>query len=140
MNVDNKVYEVSKLIYENKNNSINETDFGGSNIVKFAEYQELALRTRNKDLTKNEAYCNYSMGLNGEAGEVVDLLKKVVFHGHEMEPLELAKELGDCLWYLTNLSNSAGFSLEEIATMNIVKLMKRYPNGFDQQASINRVE
>lgn len=140
MNVDNKIYEISELIYNGKNNSINETSVGGNNIVKFEEYQKLALRTRNKDLMKNEAYCNYSMGLSGEAGEVVDLLKKVVFHGHKMEPLELAKELGDCLWYLTNLSNSAGFSLEEIATMNIVKLMKRYPNGFDKQASINREE
>ena len=140
MNIENSTYEISKLIYESKNNSINETNFGGSNIVKFAEYQELALRTHNKQLTEKGAYCNYSMGLNGEAGEVVDLIKKVVFHGHEMDPLELAKELGDCLWYLTNLSNAAGFSLEEIATMNIVKLMKRYPNGFDQKSSINRVE
>ena len=106
--------------------------------MKINEYQELALRTHNENLGQVQAFANYALGLNGEAGEVADHIKKGIFHGHEMNRHELAKELGDCLWYVANLANLAGFSLEQIATMNIDKLMKRYPNGFDKERSVNR--
>lgn len=44
------------------------------------------------------------------------------------------------MWYIANLAKLSGFTLEEIATMNVTKLMQRYPEGFSTQASINRVE
>jgi len=108
--------------------------------MKLNEYQEHALRTHNEELGTVQALANYALGLNGEAGEVADQIKKGIFHGHEMNRHELAKELGDCLWYISNLSHMAGFTLEQVAQMNVTKLMRRYPNGFDKEKSVNRHE
>jgi NTP pyrophosphatase (non-canonical NTP hydrolase) len=103
------------------------------------EYQELASRTGNIEDSKTRVLCNYALGLNGEAGEVADILKKHIFHGHPLDREEFAKELGDCLWYVSQLARLAGYTLEEIAVMNIEKLKKRYPNGFKTSDSIHRV-
>ena len=78
------------------------------------------------------------MGLAGESGEVCDYLKKVVFHGHELDKDQLCKELGDVLWYVATLATTAGLSLGEIARANVVKLQLRYPDGFDSTRSMNR--
>jgi NTP pyrophosphatase (non-canonical NTP hydrolase) len=106
--------------------------------VNLNEYQELAKRTHTTNLTAKETFANYALGLNGEAGEVADMLKKGMFHGHEMNRHEIAKELGDVLWYVSLLAHLLDFSLDEIATMNVQKLMARYPNGFDKERSVNR--
>lgn len=104
------------------------------------KYQYLADVTRNKDITYNESLTNYALGLTGEAGEVADLIKKSVFHGHNVPMDELIKELGDVLWYIASLASTIDVSLEDIANKNTDKLKTRYPEGFDQNKSINRVE
>ncbi|WJP97081.1 nucleoside triphosphate pyrophosphohydrolase family protein [Macrococcus bovicus] len=104
------------------------------------EYQELAGRTHNKGISQPEALANYALGLTGEAGEVADQIKKHVFHGHELDQEELKKELGDVLWYIANLAAVNSIELSEVAEMNINKLKKRYPEGFNQADSINRIE
>jgi NTP pyrophosphatase (non-canonical NTP hydrolase) len=78
------------------------------------------------------------MGISGEAGEVTDYLKKVVFHKHELNKEKLAEELGDVLWYLACTVELIGYDLEKIAEMNIEKLKKRYPEGWDVERSKNR--
>lgn len=108
--------------------------------MKFNEYQELAGRTANKDIKHKGSLANYGMGLAGETGEVVDILKKAVFHGHETDVAKLKDELGDVLWYLANLATELDLNLEDIADQNIEKLRKRYPDGFSQEKSINRKE
>lgn len=80
------------------------------------------------------------MGLSGESGEVTDHIKKVAFQGHDLDKEEIAKELGDVLWYVARTADSIGYKLEDIAEMNVKKLRKRYPNGFSEEASRNRVE
>lgn len=101
-------------------------------------YQELALRTENPNLTSSEKLTNGAMGLAGEAGEAVDLVKKHLFHKHPLDKERLKKELGDVLWYLAALANGAGLSLNEVAEGNIQKLKARYPEGFDELRSIHR--
>ena len=81
---------------------------------------------------------NSVMGLNGEAGEVIDLVKKHLFHNHELDKDKLKLELGDVLWYLAEAAEALGISLEDIAISNIDKLKRRYPEGFDFEKSINR--
>lgn len=106
--------------------------------MNFKEYTENMKRTAgNLELT-NENLCWSAMGISGEAGEVTDYLKKVVFHSHELNKEKLAEELGDVLWYLASTAEIIGYSLEEIAEMNIEKLKKRYPEGWDVERSINR--
>ena len=108
--------------------------------MQINEYQRLAMTTLNKDLTKKEVLVNSVMGLNGEAGEVIDLVKKHLFHGHELNKEELIKELGDVAWYLAEAAYALDIDLETILVKNIEKLKKRYPEGFSVEDSINRKE
>ena len=102
------------------------------------EYQELAMRTLNPDLDKKDVLINSVMGLCGESGEAIDIVKKWYAHGHELDKEHLAKELGDIAWYLAEAATALDMSLEDILTANIEKLKKRYPEGFDTNRSIDR--
>lgn len=106
--------------------------------MQINEYQTLAMTTLNKDLTKKEILVNSVMGLNGEAGEAIDIVKKHLFHGHELNKEALIKELGDIAWYLAEAAHALDIDLETILSLNIEKLKKRYPEGFSNEASINR--
>ena len=102
------------------------------------KYQELAMVTLNSELSKKEMLINGVMGMNGESGEVIDLVKKHLFHGHDLDKEKLVKELGDVLWYIAEVCTSLDVSLAEVMEKNIEKLSKRYQNGFSKEASINR--
>lgn len=104
------------------------------------EYQQGALRTLNESLTPIEQLTDGLMGLNGEAGEAIDILKKYLFQGHELDRDHLAKELGDVAWYLAITANAIGYDLESIMQMNLNKLYSRYPDGFKAENSLNRKE
>lgn len=109
------------------------------------EYQKLAARTlidgEGVTYTPQETMLQWTaLGLAGEAGEVVDLIKKQVCHQHGIDADAIAKELGDVLWYIAAIASVLGLSLDEVADRNIEKLRKRYPSGFDYEASRDRVE
>ena len=106
--------------------------------MKINEYQALAMNTLNKELTKNDILINGVMGLCGEAGEVIDLVKKHLHQGHPLNKDDLIKELGDVAWYLAEVSYAIDVDLETVLTSNIEKLKKRFPNGFETNRSINR--
>lgn len=80
------------------------------------------------------------MGLNGEAGECQEIVKKAMFHGHSLDVEALLLEAGDVLWYLTELCNELGISVDTIAKLNLQKLKNRYPDGFTHEASRERKE
>jgi NTP pyrophosphatase (non-canonical NTP hydrolase) len=73
---------------------------------------------------------NAALGLAGEAGEVVELVKKACFHRAPYASDKMKKELGDLLWYINQMAHAHGLSLEEIAQANVDKLQARYPDGF----------
>jgi NTP pyrophosphatase (non-canonical NTP hydrolase) len=104
------------------------------------EYQTLAMTTLNPKLSKKEILINSVMGLCGESGEAIDIVKKWLAQGHELDKERLAKELGDIAWYLAEAATVLEIPLEEILIANIEKLKKRYPEGFDVQRSIVRLE
>ncbi len=104
------------------------------------EYQQLAMRTLNPELDKKDVLLNGVMGLCGESGEASDIVKKWLFHGHELDRDHLAKELGDIAWYLAEAATALELPLEEIFRGNIEKLRKRYPEGFDGERSRSRPE
>lgn len=101
------------------------------------EYQELALRTLNKSLLNKDILINGVMGLCGESGEAIDIVKKHLAHGHELDRNHLIEELGDIAWYLAETAYSLDIDLESVLKQNIEKLKKRYPNGFDKERSIH---
>lgn len=104
------------------------------------QYQTQAKRTAPVSPSRRNDLANYALGLAGEAGEVGDIIKKHLFHGHPLDRENLKDELGDVLWYLSNLANSVDISLQDIADHNIEKLYARYPEGFSEERSINREE
>ncbi|KEI78146.1 nucleotide pyrophosphohydrolase [Clostridium botulinum A2 117] len=109
--------------------------------MDFKDYEKEMKRTAGEfiKLDKNGLALG-SMGISGEAGEVTDYIKKVLFYGHELCEDKLIEELGDVLWYITYLSKVIGSDLETIANKNIEKLKKRYPEGWDPDRSIHREE
>ena len=108
--------------------------------MEINEYQKLALTTLNPNLDDKDVLINGVMGLCGEAGEAIDLVKKHLAQGHPLNKEELAKELGDIAWYLAETAYIIGYDLEDILKMNIEKLKKRYPEGFKEKDSLNRGE
>ena len=104
------------------------------------EYQKLAMTTLNPDLHKKDVLINGVMGLCGESGECIDIVKRHLAQGHELDREELIKELGDVAWYLAETAFALDVELEEVFIRNIEKLKKRYPEGFSREKSINRQE
>ena len=102
------------------------------------EYQRLAMATLNPELTKRDVLINSVMGLCGESGEAIDIVKKWMAQGHELDKAHLAKELGDIAWYLAEAATALELPLEDIFQSNLDKLRKRYPDGFDSQKSLTR--
>lgn len=102
------------------------------------EYQKEALRTEAGMSKEYPSLLNGLMGLNGEAGECIDILKKHLFQGHTLDRKHLAKELGDVAWYLAISASALGYDLETILQMNVDKLRNRYPDGFECDRSIHR--
>ena len=119
------------------------------------EYQELAMRTNDGkhkqrlDGAFGDAYfkkiemeelLNACLGLSGETGELLDMVKKWVFHAKLLDREHLKKELGDVMWYVALFCHAMGWDLDEILQMNIDKLRSRYPKGFDTDLSNHRKE
>lgn len=117
-----------------------------------AQYQIMAMRTNdglsdyrlrittentNVDLAELLMGC---LGLAGESGELLDLIKKWIFHEKPLDEDHAKKELGDVLWYVAEIAHSFGWNLDEIMQMNIDKLKTRYPKGFDADLSNHRKE
>jgi len=104
------------------------------------EYQQLALTTLNPALSKKDVLINGVMGLCGESGEAIDIVKRHLAQGHELDREHLIKELGDVAWYLAEAAFALDVSLEEVCQRNIDKLRARYPEGFSAERSIHRTE
>ena len=102
------------------------------------EYQSLALTTLNPQLDKKDMLINGVMGLCGESGEAIDIVKKWLAQCHELDRDALAKELGDIAWYLAETAAALDIPLEDIFRANIEKLKRRYPEGFSTQRSLHR--
>ncbi len=102
------------------------------------EYQVAALRTANKALSREELLLDGILGMAGEAGECVDIMKKHLFQGHELDKHHLMKECGDVAWYLAITAWALGFTLDDVLTTNKEKLEARYPEGFSEDLSRNR--
>lgn len=102
------------------------------------EYQKEALRTEQGMTKEFPRLLNGLMGLCGEAGEAIDLMKKHLYQGHDLDREHMAKELGDVAWYIAISADTLGYDLETVLQMNVDKLRKRYPHGFEADRSLHR--
>lgn len=110
----------------------------GSLSMTINEYQHMALRTESPTTNETDRILQGAMGLCGESGEYIDILKKHMFQGHELDKKHMAKELGDIAWYLAVSADAIDYDLETIFQMNIDKLKARYPEGFETNKSTHR--
>ena len=106
--------------------------------MEINDYQHLAMTTLNPALDKKDVLINSVMGLCGESGEAIDIVKKWLAQGHELDRAHLAKELGDVAWYLAEAATALDIPLEDILRANLDKLKARYPEGFSARNSIER--
>lgn len=117
-----------------------------------SEYQKLAMRTNDGKNTRRlfesirdddfdiGGILDGCLGLSGESGELVDMIKKWIFHSKPLDEDHAKKELGDVMWYVAMICHSFGWSLDEIMRMNIDKLIARYPDGFDTNKANHRTK
>ena len=103
------------------------------------DYQRMARRTAGTK-RKSDKMEEALFGLAGEVGELCDHYKKYMHQGHDISYNHMAEEAGDVLWYLAEIADELGVTLEDIARRNIDKLRNRYPDGFDPERSRNREE
>ena len=99
--------------------------------MKVNSYQEEAVK--NKIYGYGSAIIYPALGLGNEAGEVQGKIKKVLRDNGGVFDLEskalIADEMGDVLWYLAALADDLGYTLNEIAEINIAKIKRRRENG-----------
>ena len=86
------------------------------------EYQKLALTTLSPGLEKDKVLLNGVMGLCGEAGETIDIVKKHLFHSHSLDRDKLKEELGDVAWYLAVTAYALDTDLESVMNFQIPDL------------------
>ncbi len=108
--------------------------------MRINEYQEAAMATLNPALDKKDVLINSVMGLCGESGEAIDIVKKWLMQGHDLDKEHLIKELGDVAWYLAEAATALDVPLETVLQGNLDKLRQRFPNGFETEASVHRKE
>ena len=95
--------------------------------MEFNEYQKAANRT----LYGNEqVLTNCALGLAGESGQLIDLIQDYTFKGKDLDKEKMIDELGDVLWYLSQIAQWADVDFDDVAKANIETMNKRYPNVF----------
>ena len=109
------------------------------------EYQRNAMRTASGISTScpENLLLQGVMGMSGESGEALDIVKKIMFQGHELNEAtkeHLIRELGDVLWYVATTAEALNVPLETVMQTNIDKLRARYPKRFDAERSQHREE
>lgn len=102
------------------------------------DYQKQAMRTLNPKLNSEQVLLNSVMGLCGESGEAIDIVKKWYAQGHPLDKEHLQKELGDVAWYLAEAATALGLDLNDVLALNLKKLAERYPAGFETDLSQQR--
>jgi NTP pyrophosphatase (non-canonical NTP hydrolase) len=101
--------------------------------MNFNEYQKRALTTASTTDDEFKDIMHWVLGVNGEAGEIAEKLKKIIRdkkgHISETDKQALGSEIGDVLWYLATLAHHLGLSFEDIANANLDKLQSRQKRG-----------
>lgn len=91
--------------------------------------------------TPGEELHHMTTGMSGEAGELLDISKKVWIYTKPINVIHLIEELGDLRWYYQGALNMLGLTDEDIQAANTIKLMKRYPEGvYSDSAAIARAD
>jgi NTP pyrophosphatase (non-canonical NTP hydrolase) len=108
--------------------------------MELNEFQRKSARTLNYALSDNDQLLNCAIGVSGEAGEMLEIMKKYFFQGHDFDKAKVMEELGDVFFYIAGMCTAMGVSLDDVARNNIEKLLVRYPDKFSSNDSVKRVD
>lgn len=104
-------------------------------------YDIFVERLFNKLDSDKSALAHAVMGITGEAGELIDAVKKHWAYGKELDVVNVIEELGDLRFYYQAMLNMFGLTDEDVCAMNMDKLQKRYPTGvYRDQDAIARAD
>ena len=110
--------------------------------MTFDEYEKRALTTVISTSDELKDTLHWVLGINGEAGEIAEKIKKILRDQNgqitERDKRELAKEIGDVLWYLAVFAHFLGFRFDEVAKNNLDKLSSRKVRGVLTGSGDNR--
>lgn len=99
------------------------------------------VQSRTKDLDSDTLnMLHMAVGISGEAGELLDAIKKVWVYGKEPDWGNIREELGDLLFYIQGLANILGDNIDDLIESNMTKLTKRYPTGYTDADAIERAD
>lgn len=107
-------------------------------MISYFDYQTFVDKLFVKRREGDEGLMHAASGLSGEAGECLDLVKKTWVYGKELDREKMIEEMGDTFHYLTMLCIKLGISPYDLMANNVAKLRKRYPDGYSDQAAIER--
>ena len=113
--------------------------------IKFDEYQAETRRTSPNEKDKLGALANFSMGLSGESGEVLELIHNFLFNNPILDKEKVAKELGDVMWYISRIADILNIPLSVVAStsrIDVLQLLKAdaiFEIERDQLRNLNRL-
>ena len=137
INNDGDLIDLHQKAFDFAMKFIFERDVDHLGVYSFAGYQIEAARTIDYDLPIHDLIQHSLFGMCSEVGELNGLYQKKLV-GHEFDREHAKKELGDVLWFIAEYCTAMGWTLGEVARLNIEKLKKRYPDGFDTDKSVHR--
>jgi NTP pyrophosphatase (non-canonical NTP hydrolase) len=105
--------------------------------MEIKEYQEESKRTL-ASLGSTMDNIHMCLGLQTESAELSDVFKKFIAYEKPIDWVNVKEELGDLMWYVSNMCNVNGWDLRDIMATNISKLQARYPEKFTNENAINR--
>lgn len=106
--------------------------------MNFNQYQKAAYRTIKPHDSDSMEKADWALGLGGEAGEVQELIKHNIMHKEPIDLANLAKEVGDVLWYCAAICEVYGINMDVVAEMNIAKLEHRHAQKYSREGSLDR--
>lgn len=109
----------------------------GASCSNYAQFVESRFKAFPQDI---ETMLHAGVGIAGEAGELLDCLKKSWVYGKPVDYQNLQEELGDLLFYIVALANQINTDLGQLQQSNMEKLEKRYPLGYTDAAAIARAD
>lgn len=107
---------------------------------RIEEYAKFVESRRKRLASAQGDVLHMALGIAGEAGEVIDVVKKNYVYDQELDTTHLREEIGDLLFYIQGMHNIFGWAIAETMQRNMDKLRKRYPNGYSDEHAALRLD
>jgi len=103
-----------------------------------SEFESNVSRLFIKPADRQGRILHAAVGIAGEAGEILDSVKKSWIYGKPEDAANILEECGDAMFYIVALLQQYGFTLADAQAANVAKLQKRYPDGYSDADAITR--